>query len=474
MKNRKINSSYLLILSFFALALTASCTKWLDVKPEDKFTKEQMYQSKQSVQELVNGFYLNLGNTNLYGGNLTLTALDAIAQRYQIMSSDSYYYPFVYRNYSQASVDATISTIWGQMYLTLANINDFVLILPTVNNGLTQEEKNLFLGEAIGLRAFIHFDLLRMFGKPYDETSKSEEAIPYYRNLSTNIEDFISSEQVVVNILEDIAEAEKLLENDPITSQSGTTNNNNNRFNLYAVKALKARVYQWIGDKPMAAQTAKEVIAVQSKFPWVTHAAATTINNDTDRKFFTEIIFGAFNPKLYDVYRDNFDGNLLPSSVLSTGSGEFVDKVYESYEADYRYKPSWSVGNSGITFKTFTKYSDLANKENKSRFIVPVIRISEMYYIVAESTEDSDEALQYLNTVRQKRNIINDVTDPTRLQTELTKEYQKEFYGEGQLWYYYKRNKMTSIPSMNSNWSNITISLNDYVFPIPITEKNGR
>ena len=73
---------------------------------------------------------------------------------------------------------------------------------------------------------------------------------------------------------------------------------------------------------------------------------------------------------------------------------------------------------------------------------VPLIRLSEMYYILAETAATPEEGMGFLNTVRRNRGLAQlPLTGLTaiKLTTEITKEYQKEFLAEGQLFYFYKR-----------------------------------
>ena len=77
-----------------------------------------------------------------------------------------------------------------------------------------------------------------------------------------------------------------------------------------------------------------------------------------------------------------------------------------------------------------------------------------------------------MNTVRVNRGISNAYNLPytlekSQVQDEITKEYQKEFMCEGQLFYYYKRLGFKSIP-------NTTKTGNDavYVVPLPINDVN--
>jgi starch-binding outer membrane protein, SusD/RagB family len=75
--------------------------------------------------------------------------------------------------------------------------------------------------------------------------------------------------------------------------------------------------------------------------------------------------------------------------------------------------------------------------------------------------------------VRFHRNVVP-LTATAVIPTEVQKEYQKEFWGEGQLFFYYKRNNKTSIPSGISGKGNISMSAVKYVVPLPLSETTPR
>ena len=85
-----------------------------------------------------------------------------------------------------------------------------------------------------------------------------------------------------------------------------------------------------------------------------------------------------------------------------------------------------------------------------------------MYLIAAEASGD----IRYLETLRANRGYA---TDPlpagANLQDEITKEYQKEFIAEGQLFYYYKRPNMAILPITSPSMNRTT-----YVLPVPDNE----
>src|SRR5699024_2951496 len=123
---------------------------------------------------------------------------------------------------------------------------------------------------------------------------------------------------------------------------------------------------------------------------------------------------------------------------------------YESNENDYRYNPWWKIPTTGSkSYRTFFKYADVINTGMSFRYLQPLVRLTELYLIAAETHPDPAAALEYLNTVRFNRGLA-DLPASVSLQDEIRKEYAKEFYGEGQLFFYYKRKAMSPIPNGSS------------------------
>ncbi len=469
------NLLYILLLPF----LLGSCNKWLDVQPEDKLTEQQIYSSREGINEVLNALYLKLGSNNLYGQNLTLDKLDLFAHRYHAFATNSLYYNYIHHEYNDETVRKTIANIWDGLYGVIGNANQFLANLKKYPGILTAAQEEQYMGEALAIRSLAYFDLLRLYGPVYAQ-NPTAKSIPYYRTIGAVVGDFLPADQVLQYILEDLDQAIKYLGKDPIITQNGTDNYNSYRLNLYATQVLKARALMWRGgtaDKAQALVLAKQVIANAAKFPWITHANITGSAADADRIFSTEVLFGTFNSKLYDLQNTLFSSSISELRILSTGPGNYVETVYEGNQGDYRFVYSWPYPSGGaVTFRTFIKYQDMSSTSLTRRFTVPLIKLSEVYYIAAECETDQAQALTYLNTVRQKRNLLVNVTNYNNFRTELTKEYLKEFYGEGQLWYYYKRNGFTSIASPNlvSGVGNFPIPLATYVFPIPDSELSSR
>src|SRR6478735_5680483 len=99
---------------------------------------------------------------SLYGANLSYSMIDILAQRYEnkAATSDNYYNMARY-NYSTFS--GGISAIWSQQYAAIAQCNFIIENTDKQRSVLTNEEYGIIKGEALGMRAFLHFDLLRLF-----------------------------------------------------------------------------------------------------------------------------------------------------------------------------------------------------------------------------------------------------------------------------------------------------------------------
>ena len=106
---------------------------------------------------------------------------------------------------------------------------------------------------------------------------------------------------------------------------------------------------------------------------------------------------------------------------------------------------------------------------------MPLIRMSEMYYMGAECLNQqgkTKDAVELLNTVRRNRGIAEDKMISggiafKELTKEIEKEWKKEFLGEGQMFYFYKRLGYTKLPN-----SSLLINEKVYVLPMPEDEIN--
>ena len=461
------------------LLLLGSCKKYLDVQPETSYTETQVYNNEAALQQAFNGLYLDLASNQLYGSYLSSTMIELMAQRYKPMSDMqgrrnlSFLTSYMY-NVEQGQL--LFDTIWRKAYSSVLATN---LFLSKIDNSIaarviSEPNGRQLKGEALAIRALLHFDMLRLFGPVYSSGS-GNNAIPYYTVADGRMQPLLTAAQVMEKVMADLTEASGLLANDPVISSGIVYSNDfyaavrNQRLNYYAVQSLMARAYLWQGKKTEAHSTALAILTEGEKwFPWTNPDAVNNVANP-DRVFSKEIIFGANNPFLYNNYDQYFNPAQYEAALMAPDSLRLIE-VYEGLMQDYRVVQTWLTGN-GKTYRTFYKYAPTAQVQ-QWRFIQPLIRKSELYLILAETETDPVKALTYLNTERRNRGLAN-LVNITSMDAELRKEYQKEFWGEGQLFFYYKRINATGVPnaSMPYPWATVNPV---YTVPLPLSETSTR
>lgn len=463
---------------------------WLDVKSSTELDRDELFSSEQGYREAIVGVYSSLGGSSLYGTELSWGMLDVLGGRYiDLQGSYNKYSSSSYKHNTSDSDDnaiAAVDAIWGSMYEQIANLNSIINTIDDNQNVFTGNNYSILKGEAIGLRAFLHFELLRMYGPDY-VTGKDTKAIPFVSELTTKVSTLLTVDQALTIIIDQLKQAIELMKEDPIVtgetpskilaslpsgsySSYGIESWHNRRFhfNYFAAKAALARAYLWKGDKEDAKKEALDVIAYQeSRFPWVNTSNLTTIGSTTaenqDRTFATEHIF-ALNIADFETL---LSGLLMADTGSSSSLLNSDKSIFEGLTADIRYQYLYTTSGKKSLLSKYIQPTIVASFF-KSR--LPIIRISEMYYIAAECESDPNTAARYLDIVRSHRGLSNEKLQNMGLsleevKDEIKKEYQKEFCGEGQMWYYYKRNRITAIPNMK-DYGNLSM----FVFDRPEDE----
>lgn len=493
MKKRLIYICLLLIV-----LSSTSCQKWLDVRPitEDQF--DRVFSTETGFSQAMTGVYGSMNSTDLYGRELTFGALDVMAGYYtpqdggtQVYGKIRASYPYKRNNASKdEAVVNVVNKFWTGLFSQIANLNNVLMNIDSRQSVFNGDNYRLIKGEALGLRAFLHFDLLRMYGPSYISNQQAL-SIPYVDTLSSVITQRLTVSQATDRIIEDLEKSLALMEKDPIrtgeapnsilapaspSSALASYHNRRYRFNYYAVSATLARVYLWKNDKINAAKYARVVIDAQStRFPWVANPQNIIIegNSSRDRTFTTEHIFALNNPVLEDYAPLYFTAGGSSTATRMVVSQPNRTSIYEENTEDIRNQYFFTAYVNSDDIRTYffpTKYLQNTGNSIWYKQQIPMIRISEMYYIAAECTEDLSEASRYLNTVRSARKMTASLllTDANK-DSEIRKEYQKEFLGEGQLWFYCKR-KDLSKPQLNELFEWGVWNKEWYVFDMPENE----
>ena len=476
--------------SFLALSLIAAvaCESWIDVEPTDRLSEDKVYSTQKGFLQALNGVYAEMNNNTVYGGHLSVGVIDVLAQYYDGGSENSYtYYYYPRYDYTNTGVKNTFSNVWSKMYSLISSAN-IILEKSEQTDVLPSQYQKMIKGEALAMRAMFHLDLLRLFGPVMSENAH-EMAIPYVTVADQNIQDFLTADVVIDRIIHDLTEASGLLQSsDPVltdgvkhTPEAGDNIDfcyRQYRLNYFAVQVLLARAYLWKGDQTEALTISENAISkAESIFPFISSSAAN--GSYPDRVFSSEVIFALYNTNRINVYRKYFASTLDTRNILSFAGTLDSGRIPELYDSqnDLRYK-MWSASSEGDNDLIFNKYEDVVLKDGSTNhycYMMPLIRLSELYLIAAECETDFSKALTYLNTLRNKRNCPN-VTprNSEELMNNITSEFRKEMIGEGQMFFFYKRHAMQSIPNGSSTSGNINMIMKNYVVPVPDSEIDNR
>jgi len=459
---KKINTTFAII---FTAMLFTSCSKWLDVQPNSQIKDSELFKDESGFKDALAGVYTILTDQTLYGKELTYGMMG-------VLSHEWVTYPTAYDddgnyNYIGTLSQNRIEGVWSNMYKALSNTNN---ILGNIDSKkvFKGDNYNIIKGEALALRGFIHFDLLRCFGTSYTINS-SQYAIPYVTKYTAQQTSQYKVDEVVSKILEDLLAAKELLKVDPIFTGKKVTEFDDNGYlinrqlhlNYYAVEGLLARIYLYMGDYAKARESAQAVIN-SGKFSFSTQA---NYINGTDLSGAPEHLFALqiTNLNQYAIDYLSEEG----TAVFSLNSATLLS-YYENNTDDYRYLYLFENGTSINVDKRYVlKYSESASTEDYYQKKMPLLKLAEIYYILAECDyHDGTDVLKDFNPVRKARGVAQMTTAPADFRSVMTNEYRKEFIGEGQLFYYYKRWNMASIRGSDKD----LVGLKAYIFPLPASE----
>ena len=436
---------YIILLMCALVLTTTSCDDFLDITPEGQVKRDPLLSTAEGIEDAMYGVYSQMRQQTLYGQELHFSTLEILSQTLWCYGSTGITAMSGYQ-WNHSSVKGIFEAVWTAMYKNISNVNS-ILDAPLVANA-AEYPYTVYRGEALGMRAFMHFDLVRLFAAQYT-VDPAADGIPYATEFSLKTPEFESLEKNYGHILADLLEAEALLADEDEHEGAGNFMLDRQiHFNLRAVQATLARVYLTMGNNVKAAEYALKVID-DGKY---TLKEKTEVVNDLagvlSRK---ETIFGIYFPGFYT----NVSGKL--QQVTSYYSLDLRSDFMQLYEKDatgldFRTMAYFSESGVGDDVKyRLCKLTDIyelnnmvSNRPADLILGINMIRIPEMYYIAAEALLDSDyeKALALFNDVRVHRGL-----DPLEDEKELTievinDERYKEMIGEGQTYFNMKRQNL--------------------------------
>ena len=277
------------------------CGNFLDINPESEVVNDDMFSTAEGVEDALYGVYMSMVKEDMYGGDMSVLIPELLGQNF--VTDDGTYRYLSTLNFVSQSAKYIAKDMWKASYLVISYLNNIIENLDQ-KSVKDFEYYDLYRGEALGLRAAIHFDLLRLFAVHINSTDESAKAkaIPYVTKYTFKVTPFSSVEEVYEKVIADLKEAEICLTEDETLmskirkgGEKGFTGARELHFNLYAAQAMLARVYWMKGDLENAKKYANKVIQSE-KFQFVNQEDLSTFMKR--RISLSETIWGLYTTKI--------------------------------------------------------------------------------------------------------------------------------------------------------------------------------
>lgn len=481
-------NKYILILLLLTSMLSA-CNDWFEIQPQGDIDEERLFSDEDAFLNALAGVYTQLRENTLYGEQLSVSSLEFMAQHF--IPDDEVTRSLAAYDFSRAENQKIIRNIWRDMYNAIAACNkalEHILVTDVVFNFTDQRE--IITGELYALRGALHFELLRMF-HPHPSVDASFKGMPYMTAFGTETGPALSTDEVLENSIRDLKRAARLLyKTDPLFIASNTSNDEPGKLsrklrtfhmNYYAVTAELARIYLYKKEYQQAYNyadtTFRHIRQMNASYQVFYYFGPGKYNSD--KSFSREHIFGiASGPNGLTQVAEN----LFETRQIET-CRDFTHIYPSAKDTRYRdwFKLKTNTTDHFILSEKFSResllsgYTSTTGETKELPVRIPFIKLGEVALIAAEALNElnrTEEAADWIIELQDNRDIsfVKDLKNagtltPEILAEEIRAEYGREFYGEGQLFFFYKRMNDTRL--IRYDGTPIDMPAANYTFPIP-------
>ncbi len=394
MKNIKIA-----ILSAMVL-VGASCSDRLELLPEQSLAGSQAFSSAANAEATLRGVYSQTQLLEVFGSGPQII-FDYQADNTDFVGS----FPTLQdiNSYVTTSPNATIQVYWQVHYRVINAANSVIENVPGITDpALTPEISKRLVAEAKFLRAITHFNLLHMFGQPFQIQSGATPGVPLLLKSFTGEIDFPSRATVAEcyeQIRKDLNEA---LVDLPVV----TTPASRGRATKGAAAGFLSRLHLYKGEYQLAADFANQITGANTSYSLATnysfYGAMPTaehvfviINSATDNGRTGSGGWASYHRPASNGGR----GDCAMASNLETSfNTEPTDKRFVDLS-------TFVTAADGQRKRMTLKFPDAATNADLS----PLMRTSEIYLTRAEALAElngiNNESLTLVNGIRTRAGL---------------------------------------------------------------------
>lgn len=443
------------LIAIFSMALAlfmSSC----EMEPVLADVEPMAIQNYVALEQMMDGAYVTMSDYRYMGRNMIVAGEVRADNVYANNSSGRF---IRWSDMNILPTDGDITDLMRFAYGSVANPNIILNYdLETIEGD--QNEIDHILGEAYLMRAYAHFDLIRLFGQRY--SPGDDLGISYIKEYKgpKDIERGTISDNIT-DLKDDIKDAITHLQSGASSSRASSKTN----FNLDAAYALQSRMGTYFQDYTYAVEGSSKIVdkyPVTPKDDFVEYWAQQTPPPASIMELFqnTSTNNAGING-IGNIYRGNSYGD-LPGL-------ENLIEVAEFETGDVRASAEMIGSHSGYDVRNLGKWPSSGTELGQDN--LKVFRIEEIVLNHAEALMNgvgSGDALSYLNKIPSNRGA----SDYSSITTDnLLKERRKEFLFEGFRFFDLARTGR-DIPDPDSPTNNHgEIPAGDYRFAFPIPER---
>lgn len=441
--------------AILAASLSSCVNDWLDVAPSDGTDADAALTSSSDLDAARTGMYKALkGNSSFvdyYGQQFFVYGDVHAGDDYQYnyiggSNRANFYYDM---NYQTASEFNTSTVSWQSPYVVIGRANRIIAAAEggKLSDAVEAKAKiEQYAAESKVLRALAHFDLVRIYGKPYTEDQGASLGVPLVTGvLESNAKPARSTvAEVYTQVVKDLTEA--------ISSNALATETKPGYVSVWGAKAILSRVYLNMGDYANALSVAEDIIKNSGAALWTRdqyfNAWDASTPNESEFLFRLNVAGSDDNNDLNGIgnlqQRDGYKEMVATKKFVDMLTSDPKDVRNDMFLPATASKEVEKYGTNKVFLnKLRGQGGDLRNVT-----IVPIIRLSEVYLTAAECAfrnNDKTKAVEYLNDLVKNRTttVASLATVDNITLDRILIERRKELIGEGQRYFDALRNNET-------------------------------
>ncbi|MFR3549551.1 MAG: RagB/SusD family nutrient uptake outer membrane protein [Coprobacter sp.] len=137
--------------------LLASCANFLDVNPKAEVLDKDLFETDEGVEDALYGVYTTYRSNEIYGKYISVLYPEAMSLNFSAKGGGGLDY-LAHADFENASGRSLCNATWKKSYQAIGYVNNIIQNLEAISPTKFRYY-NLYKGEALGLRAMLHFDL---------------------------------------------------------------------------------------------------------------------------------------------------------------------------------------------------------------------------------------------------------------------------------------------------------------------------